>query len=258
MIIPELKGKNLNALTGQQEIYVPILESAEGATVRITGQKGGPLGLEKGMLRHVSGENYVRVGVKNLSEFVEALRLVTGGVPVKHAFLDASGKYHFFRTTEEFTEFLKSSQRPEVLGYRRSAAAAKADLLAGASAAEVQAASKAPAVEGKVAAKVTPTESKALAKTGLNEAKALTPGDANLGGLNEYGDVQSEVATTSVEAGFFANMWQKLFGTASDAFAASTGAPSGQTPPNKKAEPKRNPTVDPNKPLYPYQYDPGY
>ncbi|MEW5744517.1 MAG: SpvB/TcaC N-terminal domain-containing protein [Nitrospirota bacterium] len=109
-VIPELKGVDLGALTQNQEIYKPMLESSEGATIRITGSKAAGLGVSKGVTLVVSGENYVVVGMENLTDFREALDQVAGG-KIKHTFLDKSGKVHMFKTTEEFEQFLKKTGR---------------------------------------------------------------------------------------------------------------------------------------------------
>jgi RHS repeat-associated protein len=115
IIIAELKGTALDDVTKNQKIYVPILESANGGVIRITGSKGGPLGLQAGVTTRVTHDNYVRVGTKNLADFTEALHEVTGGAPVKHSFLDRAGKMHLFETTEAFNAFLEGSGRGSML-----------------------------------------------------------------------------------------------------------------------------------------------
>lgn len=112
-VIPELKGADLEALTKNQQIYKPMLESAEGAQIRITGSKASSLGLTKGTTLVVSGENYLVVGMENSQEFRVALDEVAGGGKIKHTFLDRSGKAHMFKTTEEFKAFLKQTGRTE-------------------------------------------------------------------------------------------------------------------------------------------------
>ncbi len=112
-IIPELKGIDLDALTKNQQIYKPMLESTEGAQIRITGSKASSLGLTKGTTLVVSGENYLVVGMENSQEFRAALDEVAGGGKIKHTFLDKSGKAHMFKTTEEFKAFLKETGRTE-------------------------------------------------------------------------------------------------------------------------------------------------
>ena len=111
LIIPELKGKNLEDITKNQKIYVPILESAQGGTIKITGSKGGNLGFTSGVSVKINQDNYVRVGVKNLNDFSEALQTVAGGAPIKHSFLDKSGKMHLFTNSEAFKDFLGKTGR---------------------------------------------------------------------------------------------------------------------------------------------------
>ena len=103
-IIGEVKGMDLEALTPNQRVYVPLFEG-EGAHIRITSSKGGPLKLPKGSIEVVRGENFVRIGRGNLKDFADALEQITTGKRVKFSFRDASG-LRFFKDEAEFDAFL--------------------------------------------------------------------------------------------------------------------------------------------------------
>jgi RHS repeat-associated protein len=111
LIIPELKGKNLEDITKNQKIYIPILESSQGGIIKVTGSKGGSMGVSAGVSVKINQDNYVRVGVKDLNDFSEALQTVAGGAPIKHSFLDKSGKMHLFTSSEAFKDFLETTGR---------------------------------------------------------------------------------------------------------------------------------------------------
>ena len=111
LIIPELKGKDLADFTDNQKIYVPMLESANGGVIRIRSSKGGTLGLQSGVVVKIDQDNYVRIGLKNLADFSDALQTIAGGERIKHSFLDKAGKMHLFSSTEAFKAFLESTGR---------------------------------------------------------------------------------------------------------------------------------------------------
>lgn len=105
-IVGEVKGIDLEALTTNQRVYVPMFEG-EGASIRITSSKGGALNLPKGSVEVVRGENFVRIGRGNLKDFADALEQITTGKRVKFSFRDASG-LRFFKDEAEFDAFLAS------------------------------------------------------------------------------------------------------------------------------------------------------
>ena len=104
-ILAEAKGVNLEALTRNQKVYIPLFEG-EGATIKITSTKGGTANLHPGDRVQVRGENFLRLGRVNLKDFAGALEQVTTGAQVKFSFRDVDGILHFFKTEAEFDEFL--------------------------------------------------------------------------------------------------------------------------------------------------------
>jgi hypothetical protein len=103
-IFGEVKGIDLEALTPNQKVYVPLFEK-EGARIRITSNKGGALKLPKGSIETVRGESIVRIGRGNLKDFADALEQITTGEQVKFSWRDAEG-LRFFKTEAEFDAFL--------------------------------------------------------------------------------------------------------------------------------------------------------
>ncbi len=105
LIFPELKGDKLNALTKGQKVYVPLFEGAEGAQVRITKKGMGNLHLPPGTIEHVHGENFFRIGSKNLSEFTAFVEKSASGAKVTNVYFDR-GRLVAFKSQAEFEEFL--------------------------------------------------------------------------------------------------------------------------------------------------------
>ena len=87
-IVTELKGIDLEALTANQKIYVPLFEG-EGATIRITSRRGGKARLQVRDLLKIRGENFLRIARSNLKAFADALEQITTGGQVKYSWRDA-------------------------------------------------------------------------------------------------------------------------------------------------------------------------
>jgi RHS repeat-associated protein len=106
LVIPELKGANINKYHGNQKIYLDKLEK-EGGRIRITsGKKLAHMGLRKGQEITLTTRNFFRFGVADLNDFGDALAQVTGGKPIKHIY-NQRGKIHLFTSTEEWEKFLE-------------------------------------------------------------------------------------------------------------------------------------------------------
>jgi RHS repeat-associated protein len=116
LVLPELKGVNLEALTPNQRIYKPLLEA--GGRIRLTGQKGGKLGLPKGLEVTVQKESYFIVGTSNLKAFRQALGEITGGGKLEATWLESSGAVHMFKTKEELNTFLETTGRTKPVPVR--------------------------------------------------------------------------------------------------------------------------------------------
>ncbi|UII33139.1 insecticidal toxin complex protein [Fulvivirga ulvae] len=108
LVIPELKGKDINKLHGNQPKYTPVLESAAGGKLRFTGKKTGGLGIDPKKVLPITGDNYFRMSVHDLNNFGESLAEITGGKPIKHKFISADGEAKFFTSTDEWGKFLES------------------------------------------------------------------------------------------------------------------------------------------------------
>jgi hypothetical protein len=103
-IVTEVKGIDLEALTVNQKVYVPLFEG-EGATIRITSRRGGRAKLQVRELLKIRGENFIRIARGNLKAFADALEQITTGGQVKYSWRDAEG-LRFFKTEAEFDAFL--------------------------------------------------------------------------------------------------------------------------------------------------------
>jgi hypothetical protein len=101
----EVKGLDLEALTKNQKIYVPLFEGG-GAKIRIVSNQGGTK-LAAGTVEQIRGESFLRVGQGNLKDFGAAIEEITTGKGVKFSWRDKE-RLRFFRTEEEFDEFLKT------------------------------------------------------------------------------------------------------------------------------------------------------
>jgi hypothetical protein len=106
LVMVEVKGMDLEALTKNQKVYVALFEGA-GARIRITSVTAGKIGLHKGDVVRVGGEHFLRIGRSNLPDFADAIEQVTSGDRVKFRWQDSEGM-RWFKTEEEFDEFLKS------------------------------------------------------------------------------------------------------------------------------------------------------
>ena len=104
-ILAEAKGVNLEALTRNQRVYIPLFEG-EGATIKITSRKGGTANLHPGDRVQVRGENFLRLGRVNLKDFAGALEQVTTGAQVKFSFRGVDGVLEFFKTEADFDAYL--------------------------------------------------------------------------------------------------------------------------------------------------------
>jgi hypothetical protein len=105
LIFPELKGDKLEALTKGQKVYVPLFESKDGAQVRVTGKGGGRLHLPVGHVERVHGENFFRVGSRNLNDFTGFVEQASTGKKATNVYYDR-GKLQAFHSQAEFDEFL--------------------------------------------------------------------------------------------------------------------------------------------------------
>ncbi len=106
LVMVEVKGMDLEALTKNQKVYVALFEGA-GARIRITSVSAGKIGLHKGDVVRVGGEHFLRIGRSNLPDFADAIEQVTSGDRVKFRWQDSEGM-RWFKTEAEFDEFLKS------------------------------------------------------------------------------------------------------------------------------------------------------
>jgi hypothetical protein len=109
LVFPELKGDNLQALTKGQKVYVPQFESPQGAKVRITSRGTGKLYLPTGTEEHVHGNNFMRVGSKNLGDFTNLVEQMASGQRVTNVYLGPDG-LKSFTSQEAFEAFLAENQ----------------------------------------------------------------------------------------------------------------------------------------------------
>jgi hypothetical protein len=199
----EVKGLDLEALTKNQKIYVPLFEGG-GAKIRIVSNEGGAK-LAAGTVERIRGENFLRVGQGNLKDFGAAIEEITTGKGVKFSWRDKEG-LRFFRTEEEFDAFLKTKGisrtrvRPPKGGGGKGGAGGEGKGGSGegkgAKAAEPSAEPKASkAGQGEHAAETGSTESKA-AEAARDEGKAAEAERAaqaesklKLGSVLEWGKV---------------------------------------------------------------------
>jgi len=110
IVIPELKGKNLEALTVNQEIYKPVLESGK-ATIRITGQQTGTLHIAPGKEIPIPESAYTVVGIKNLKEFRVTIADMAGGGRFQSSVMLKNGEMELFKTEQELKDWLIKQQR---------------------------------------------------------------------------------------------------------------------------------------------------
>jgi len=111
LVIPELKGSDLDKFHGNQTDYIPILESNEGGMIRITSRSSfANTGLKYGQELSITGENFLRVGTPNLDDFAEALAEVAGGKKIVQTYISHEGEAHFFYSMEEYHSFLANEK----------------------------------------------------------------------------------------------------------------------------------------------------
>ena len=109
LVFPELKGDDIEALTRGQKVYVPQFESPGGARVRITSRRGGKLYLPKGTVEHVHGNNFMRVGSENLTDFTKLVEQMASGKRVTNVYLGSKG-LKSFTSQEAFQAFLSENE----------------------------------------------------------------------------------------------------------------------------------------------------
>jgi RHS repeat-associated protein len=106
LVIPETKGMDLDALTTNQKVYVKLMESGEGAQIKIRSWRGGKINVAYGSTHKITQDHFVRVGRSNLKDFADALEQITTGGRVKFSWADATG-VRYFRDADEYGKFLK-------------------------------------------------------------------------------------------------------------------------------------------------------
>ena len=124
LVMPETKGLDLDSLTENQKVYVPLFESGKGALIRITSRRGGAINLPAGSVERIAGYNVLRVGRKNIKDFASALEEISTGDRIRFSFRDASG-LRFFKSEEEFDTFLATKGMSRLVGAPRASAVAK-------------------------------------------------------------------------------------------------------------------------------------
>jgi RHS repeat-associated protein len=108
LVIPELKGVNLNKLHGNQPIYSDQLVET-GGRIRFTSRKTSAIGIPYGKEMQLRQGDYFRMGKMDLPDFEEALQQVSGGKPIAGRYLNEStGEYRAFTSKEEYHSFLES------------------------------------------------------------------------------------------------------------------------------------------------------
>jgi RHS repeat-associated protein len=121
LIIPELKGKNINELHSNQRNYVPELET-KGGIIRIRSTKTSNIDLSKGQIIKLHPDDFLRVGTENLEDFSRALREVAGGKPITNKWVGKNGEVKLFTSEAEAHEFFRSQGIESTKVRRRSAA----------------------------------------------------------------------------------------------------------------------------------------
>ncbi|HEY6923168.1 MAG TPA: RHS repeat-associated core domain-containing protein, partial [Steroidobacteraceae bacterium] len=107
LVVPELKGKNINELHSNQVDYLDQLET-KGGTIRIRSAKTSNIDIarnQKVTLRH---EDFFRVGTENLEDFSSAIREVAGGRPITNKYVGPNGEVKLFTSPAEAHEFFQS------------------------------------------------------------------------------------------------------------------------------------------------------
>jgi len=108
LVIPELKGVNVNKLHGNQRLYSDDLDKM-GGQIKFTSNRTAGIGLKKGEIVHLTREQYFRMGKMDLADFESALQKVTGGKPIVGRYFNAdTGEYHTFTDKAEHHKFLQS------------------------------------------------------------------------------------------------------------------------------------------------------
>jgi RHS repeat-associated protein len=107
LVIPELKGVNIDKLHGNQHIYSDQLRDF-GGTIKIRSNRLTKFGISKGDIVTLTKENYFRMGKMELKDFEAALQQITGGKKIVGSHL-ANGKYQVFTDQKEWENFLKKN-----------------------------------------------------------------------------------------------------------------------------------------------------
>jgi RHS repeat-associated protein len=107
LIIPELKGKNINELHSNQFDYLPQLES-KGGTIRIRATKASQIDIPRGKPIKLVPDDFFRVGTENLEDFSSALREIAAGKPITNKWVGRNGEVKLFTSEAEAHEFFRS------------------------------------------------------------------------------------------------------------------------------------------------------
>jgi len=107
LVIPELKGVNVNKLHGNQPVYSDQLDQT-GGRIRFTSRKTSVIGLKKGEIVQLTRDQYFRMGKMDLQDFESALQKVTGGKPIVGRYHNVdTGEYRAFTDKAEYQKFLQ-------------------------------------------------------------------------------------------------------------------------------------------------------
>lgn len=107
LVIPELKGKNINELHSNQFDYLPELES-KGGKIRIRSTLTSNIDISKNQEITIRPDDFFRVGTENLEDFSSALHEVAGGKPITHKYVGPRGEVKLFTSEAEAFEFYRS------------------------------------------------------------------------------------------------------------------------------------------------------
>ena len=111
LVYRELKGDDLKALTDNQKIYVPELQSNAGGRVRITSAKGN-ISFTPNRIEQVSPANFQLIGKEHLGKFGAEIGEMATGKKVTNVYIGPEGMKVFYNQADADAYFKTKNITP--------------------------------------------------------------------------------------------------------------------------------------------------